>query len=94
MLLINGRDQTRLVSGVERQVGYVRNAVGEPAVEVRGALCFPYVDGLPLFGQVRIRDVLIDGPKPIAKLARRPGQLSAETVELLWKQLARALPPA
>jgi Nuclease-related domain len=46
VLEINGRDQTRLVDGVERQVTYVRDALGESAIEVRGALCFPNVEGL------------------------------------------------
>lgn len=94
VLLINGRDQTRLIGGVERQVGYVRGAVADDAVEVRGALCFPNVDGLPLFSHLSVHNVVIDGPKPIAKLARRPGSLTSERVEQLWQQLGRAFPPA
>jgi hypothetical protein len=93
-LLINGRDQTRLITGVERQLGYVRTALDDPDVEVRGALCFPDVDGLPLFGQLSVRDIVIDGPKPIAKLAARAGKLESPLVEEIWRRLARALPPA
>jgi hypothetical protein len=94
VLLINGRDQTRLIDGLERQVGYVRDALADSAVEVRGALCFPNVDGLPLFSNLRVRDIVIDGPKPIAKLARRPGPLTPDRMEQLWQQLGRAFPPA
>lgn len=50
VLLINRRDQTRLIDGLERQIGHVHQALraaGRPAVEVRGALCFPNADGLP-----------------------------------------------
>lgn len=98
VLLINGRDQSSLIVGVERQVGHVRDALSDhpaaSAVEVRGALCFPNADGLPLVSQLRVRDVVIDGPKPIAKLARRPGRLNPETVEQVWEHLARAFPPA
>ena len=94
VLLINGRDQTHLIDGVERQLDHVRKALGRSSVEVRGALCFPDVDGLPLFSQLSVRDIVIDGPKPIAKIARRPGPLNPETIEQFWQQLARAFPPA
>jgi hypothetical protein len=94
VLLINGHDQTRVIDGVERQVGYVGEALADAAVEVRGALCFPHVDGLPVISQLSVRNVVIDGPKPIAKLARRPGPLTSDRIEQLWQQLARAFPPA
>jgi hypothetical protein len=37
---------------------------------------------------------VIDGPKPIAKLARRPGPLDHEQIDRIWRHLATALPPA
>jgi hypothetical protein len=40
------------------------------------------------------RDVLVDGPKAAAQLACRPGPLSAETIERLWRQLGSAFPTA
>ena len=60
--------------------------VGFGDLDVRGALCFPDADGLPL-RQLSVRGVVIDGPKPIAKLARRAGPLSADHVEQLADQL-------
>lgn len=97
VLLINGRDQTRLIDGVERQVAYVRAALsdlGEPDVELRGAMCFPNVDGLPLFRQLSPRDIIIDGPKPVSKLAARAGSLRAEDIDRVWRALAHRFPPA
>lgn len=94
MLLIDGREQTRLIDGVERQLGYVRAALGDSSIEVRGALCFPNPDGLPLFSQLSVRDIVIDGPKPIAKLARRPGPLNADRIDQIWRELGQAFPPA
>ena len=97
VLRINGRDRTGLIDGVEGQIDVVRcvlSRAGHHEVDVRGALCFPDVDGIPLFRQLRVRDVAIDGPKPVAKLAARPGPLSDELVSRLWGELARALPPA
>ncbi len=61
---------------------------------MRGALCFPSPDGLPLLSQLRVRDVVIDGPKPIAKFARRPGPLTADTIDDLWQVLGTAFPEA
>lgn len=97
VLLIGGRDRTTLIDGVERQIGFVRSAL-DPAVyqgiEIRGALCFPIVDGLPLVRQLAVRDIAIDGPKPVAKLAARPGVMTAEEVFRLWSELGRVFPPA
>ena len=54
-----------------------------------GALCFPNPDGLPL-RQLTVRGIVIDGPKPIAKLARRAGPLSADQADQV-DQLAHQL---
>jgi hypothetical protein len=97
VLSINGRDQTRLVDAVEGQVALIRRLISESAsddVDVRGALCMAQVDGLPLMRQLNVRGVLIDGPKPVAKLARRPGSLTESLVEQIWRALAARLPEA
>lgn len=90
ILKIGGRDQTKLIEGVERQVELVAAALkraGLGDLDVRGALCFPDPDGLPL-RQLSVRGIVIDGPKPIAKLARRAGPLSVDQVDQLAHQLA------
>jgi hypothetical protein len=97
VLLIHGRDRTSLVDGIERQIGLVRSALkhsGYESVDIRGALCFPNVDGLPLLRQLTVRDIVIDGPKPIAKLAARTGPLHPDVVNRLCEDLARRFPPA
>ena len=90
ILKIGGRDQTKLIDGVERQVKLVTAALtraGYGDLDIRGSLCFPDPDGLPL-RQLSVRRIVIDGPKPIAKLARRAGPLSTEQVDQLARQLA------
>jgi hypothetical protein len=98
ILRINGRDQTKLIAGVEKQIEQVRAALAKvnlgQEIDVRGALCFPNVDGLPLFGQIEIRGIIVNGPKPVARLAERPGVLEQALVERVVGQLAQALPPA
>jgi hypothetical protein len=83
---------------VERQVGYVRHALGsfdmELSIRVRGALRFPKRDGLPLVAQLRVRGIVIDGPTPIAKLVREPGPLKRDAIAAIGQRLADAFPPA
>lgn len=98
ILRINSRDQTKLIAGVEKQVGYVRAALTglgiDEEIKIAGALCFPNVDGLPLLGQIEIHGIIVDGPKRVGRLAARPGTLDAHVVQRIWGHLARALPSA
>jgi hypothetical protein len=97
-LVVAGRDRANLVEGVERQVDRVRCVLDErgfAALDVRGALCFVNVDGLPLLSSLCVREVAIDGPKAIArKLVCRPGPSSATEVGLIAHALAAAFPAA
>jgi Nuclease-related domain len=76
VLLINGRDRTHLVDGLEHQIEAVRTVIAELGVEeldVRGALCFPNLDRLPQLRQLTIHSgtIAIHAPRGVAKLARR-----------------------
>jgi hypothetical protein len=96
-LYVDGRKRTQLVEGVEAQVELVRTVLvgaGFADLSVRGALCMAEADGLPLLRQLSLREIVINGPRHVAKLAARPGPLSAETVKQVTVVLARRLPPA
>ena len=73
-LWLGERRRTDLVTSVQKQVAVVR-AVLEDAglgdVNLRGAICWLRVGGLPDVGSLRVDGVLIEGPRPVAKLARR-----------------------
>jgi hypothetical protein len=95
-LLIAGRDQSKLIDGARRQVAAIATILeraGE-TVDVRGALCMANVDGLPLLGHPVVRGIAVDGPKRVAKLARRAGPQTPQHVPHLAQLLADALPPA
>lgn len=94
ILLIAGRDRTELIDCLERQLHAVRTVLHQAGIEtdLRGALCFPEPDGLPIFRQLAVREIVIDGPKQIAKLARRAGPLEHEQIDRIWRHLASALP--
>ena len=96
-LYVAGRKRTRLVEGMEAQVELVRTVLvdeGFGDVGVCGALCMADPDGLPLLRKLSVREIAINGPRHVAKLASRPGNLSPETVERIAAVLARRLPPA
>ena len=96
-LRIGGRDRTKLVDGIERQVVEVRaalTALGHGDVDVAAALCFADPEGLPTFSKLEVRGVALRGPRRTAKLAARSGPLGPERVEAIRDGLAARLPAA
>lgn len=65
-LLVGGRDRTKLVDGVLKQMELVSGAAG--GVEVSGALCFVEADWPLIGGAFTIRGVQVTWPKRLAKL--------------------------
>ena len=96
-LQVNGRDRTKLVDGVERQVAAVEAALqgaGLEHVPVSGALCWVQTAWLPGLRTRWVRSVAIDGPKPIAKAIRRRGPHDHSDVLDVAAVLRGALPPS
>jgi len=96
-LYVAGRKRTRLVEGLESQVELVRMVLvdeGFGDVLVCGALCMAHLEGLPLLRKLSVREIAINAPRHVARLAARPGDLSPKTVERIAAALARRLPPA
>lgn len=98
VLAVDGRDRTKLVEGVEKQVGVVRTALNQTGLEatpVHGALCF--VDGD--WGVWRMRPFSIDGivvtwPKALRDRLSEAGELDQAARVRLIDALARTLPAA
>jgi hypothetical protein len=96
-LYVNRRPQTSLVECVERQVETVRAVLADEGmshVSVAGALCMADVEGLPLFKRLKLREVVIDGPRHVAKLIGRAGNLDLDAIQQIAAVLDRRLPPA
>jgi len=99
-LRIDGRDKTRLVDGLERQVAAVRSSLADvaPEVPVHGCLCFLAPDGflasppVPLWRTPSIRGITVTGPRKLAKLLRSAGPIRPEQVRFLAAELARRFP--
>jgi hypothetical protein len=74
-LLVEGHRQTKLVDGLTRQREMVRMVLaagGVRDVPIAAALSMPNADALPILGRFELNGVLIDGPRGVAKLAKRP----------------------
>jgi len=95
-LLVGGRDRTKLIDGLDRQVHAVREALlarGQGDVRVQGILCFTSAD-LPLLGRPKMRGHLLLYRKALAKRLNDRGPLEPPAIAALAKTLSVALPPA
>jgi hypothetical protein len=96
-LLIRGRDSTKLIDGLERQIAAVRAALdgggGYQEITVRGAVCFTKAD-LPFLRTQTFRGHLLLYRRALAKRLTADGALSPASVEQLARHLSTLLPPA
>jgi hypothetical protein len=70
-LLVGGRDNTKLVDGVLKQMQFVQDVVGR--VSVTGVLCFVEADWPLIGGSFTTRGVHVVWPKRLAKLLAESG---------------------
>lgn len=91
-LTIAGRDKTKLVEGLAKQVALVGAVIPE-LVPVRGALCFVDAD-LPLVGNLSFNGFALVYPKRLAKRINGDGPVGFDAVRELAAALARHFPGA
>jgi hypothetical protein len=89
-LRVGRRDRSKLLDGVTRQLTAVSAAA--EGVDVRAALCFVETSGLPLLRRLRPRGILLDGPRGVARLAKRAGPLDAAMIEELVARSTAGFP--
>lgn len=94
-LTIAGRDQTKLIDGLAKQVALVSEALAGLAadVPVHGALCIVDAD-LPLLGTTTFRGFPLLHPKPLARRINRGESLAADRVRATAVALAERFPVA
>ena len=95
-LLISGRDRSKLIDGLERQLAAVRAALdhgGRSDVPVQGALCFTR-GNLPLHRTQPMRGHLLLYPRALAKRLNARGQITEVAIAAIAHQLSAAFPPA
>jgi hypothetical protein len=94
-LRIGGRDKTKLIEALRRQVDVVKAALAEaaPGVPVNGAISF-VGDGLPAFGNLSFDGYPIRSPRRLAKLLNQPGELTEPMIRALAIELTKLFPSA
>lgn len=94
-LTIAGRDKTKLIDGLTKQVALVAAVMPDiaPGVRVRGALCFVDAD-LPLLATPCFNGYHLLHPRPLAKRINAPGPLAAAHVQAVATEIARRFPSA
>ena len=98
-LYVAGRDRSKLVHGMAKQVAAVSAALGEALigefeVSIRPALCFVDADWQLFARPFELAGVWIGWPKKLRELVGGPGPLQGEHVRTLARRVAAALPPA
>jgi len=94
-LTIAGRDRTKLVDGLAKQVAAVRDAVADiaPGTPVQGAFCFVEGD-LPLLGTPQIKGLELLHRRLLAKRLNAAGPLDAPSVSRIAAALGDRFPSA
>lgn len=94
-LLVNRRDQTKLVDGVLKQVDVVRSVFGEEfaALPVNGVLCFVGGEWGLIMRPKTVKGVVALWPKKLPEHVTQPG-VCAEAVPAIVARLRSGLTPA
>jgi hypothetical protein len=94
-LTVAGRDRTKLVEGLAKQVALVEAVMPAvaPGVPVRGALCFVDAD-LPLVGNLSFNGYPLLYPKRLAKRINGNGSLDETRIHAVASELAARFPIA
>lgn len=79
-IMVGGRDRTTLVDGVLKQIGVVREVLGE--VPVTGVMCFVDADWPMIGGDFTTRGVHVLWPKRLIKLLRQDGPTRLDVHEV------------
>jgi nuclease-like protein len=95
-LRIAGRDRTRLIDRLDKQVTGVRAVLertGHSGIPVQGVLCFTTAD-LPLLRTLKMSGHVLLYRKALAKRLNADGPLQPADIDVIAQELARMLPPA
>lgn len=93
-LYVGGRDRTRLVEGLERQIEAVKRALAPGVFEVHSALCFTDATWGVLGRPFQIQGAWATWADALAMRISAPGSLDRAGVESVVRRLDAALPPA
>lgn len=94
-LKVGGRDKTKLVDDLAKQVQLVAAAVADTGLGVPVHGCFCFVDTeLPMFGTQSINGLRIFARRGLSKQLNAAGNLTTDSAQMLAATLAARFPPA
>jgi hypothetical protein len=100
-LRIAGRDRTKLIVGLDKQVSLVRESLaGIEDLHISGCLCFLAPEGwlasaeLPAFRTLRVNGYPLYGVRRLTRELRREGPLPTARLQAIQILLAQSFPPA
>ena len=93
-LYVNGRDQSKLIAGLARQINAVLEVIGGSEIPVHAALCFVDSEWGLLAKPFQHAGVWVTWPKKLSEMIAAPGSLPTEDVVHIADRLASGLPPA
>jgi hypothetical protein len=100
-LRIAGRDRSKLVVGLDKQVSIVKESLaGIEDLHISGCLCFIAPEGwlasaeLPAFRTLRVQGYPLYSVRRLARELRREGPLSTERLQAIQILLAQSFPPS
>lgn len=95
-LRVGGRDCTRLIAGVQKQVDLVRAVLpgADIDVPVQGVLCFVAADWPLIGGSFSLDGVRVLWPKKLVRAITAEGPIPADRVDQVHRALAAAFPVA
>ncbi len=93
LLIVGGRDRTKLVEGMQKQLSLVQTALADqPDIPVRGVLCFVDADWPLIGGSFTVDGVLVTWPKKLKAMLTGAGPLESDRIADLQWQLHEAFP--
>jgi hypothetical protein len=93
-LYVNGRDQSKLVAGLARQINAVLEVIDGSEIPVHAALCFVDSEWGLLAKPFQHAGVWVAWTKKLSEMIAVPGSLTTEDVLRIADSLALGLPPA
>ena len=91
--MVSGRDRTKVVNGVIKQVEIVRDVI-DAGLPVRGVLCFVDADWPLIGGSFTTREVDVTWPKKLYRELQAEGPVDVELIDVTHRRLAMTFPPA
>lgn len=91
-LILNGKDRTNLITGIEWQAEAIQTALGNTTMKVYKAICFTHAEWNLMNPPFVLQDVFVTHIRGLRKKLEQAGQIDDRTMVETARLLAKALP--